>query len=376
MPEKTILVLGGYGETGRRIASHLMTRTDARLVLVGRNGEKAKQLAAELNSRFEVERARGLRCDVNDIATLPGLFEGADFFVQAGPALPVNTVRALAKSVIENHADWMDVQLDPKQTAVIRELESKIMEQGCCFAIQGGFHPGVPAALVRWAAARMDSITEAYTAGFINPKEGLILTSGVDELIDLFSNYDTSIFKDGAWINPGMSMSAMRDFNFGFGIGKQTTSPMNLDEMQPLPELYPTLKNTGFYVGGFDRITNYLTIPLMMAGIKLFPKVKAYTWGKLLCWSHKTFNRPPYGTCLKLEASGLKDDKPIKIELSILHDDEYELTAIPMVSTIEQMISGSVKKPGVHFMAHLTEPEKLFSDMSEMGVKLEQTPLS
>ena len=56
--------------------------------------------------------------------------------------------------------------------------------------------------------------------------------------------------------------------------------------------------------------------------------------------------------------------------MSLLKDDEYELTAIPMVATIEQMLDGSVHRPGLHRMALLCNPMRLIGDMGEMGVKI------
>jgi hypothetical protein len=147
---------------------------------------------------------------------------------------------------------------------------------------------------------------------------------------------------------------------------------MTLDEMTLLPEQFPSLRQTGFFVGGYDWASNTIAIPLIMAGLKLFPGVKPLTWGKLLCWSHRTFNRPPYGTCLVLVAEGLKDGERVSYTLSLLKDDEYELTAIPMVATIEQMFDGTAHKPGLHRMALLCEPERLIQDMKSMGVKFEE----
>ena len=372
MLEKTIFILGGYGQTGRRLARHFLERQSPRVVIAGRNENSAKQLADQLNSQHQGERAKAVTIDARDSDSLRHALEDVDFFIQAGPALPVETVRALAKSVMDAGADWIDIQVDPGQALALKDFAEQMKAEDRCFATQGGFHPGLPAALIRWAGSRLDTIESARVGGFINPEEGLIMTSGVDELIDLFRDYSAQIYKDGRWVKTGMSMKDMRNFEFGFGIGSQKTSPMTLDEMSTLPDMFPTLQDAGFYIGGFDFVTNMIVIPLLIAGLKVLPWVKPVTWGKLIVWSHGKFNRPPYGTCLHLETEGIKDGDPLFISLDIFHEDEYELTAVPVVSAVEQILEGSIRKPGLHYMAALVDPDRMLSDMKEMGIRIDQ----
>ena len=54
----TIVILGGYGNTGREVARLLLEHSDARLVLAGRNGERVAQAATEWNGRYPGQRVR------------------------------------------------------------------------------------------------------------------------------------------------------------------------------------------------------------------------------------------------------------------------------------------------------------------------------
>ena len=372
MGRKGIFILGGYGETGRRLARHFLERTEKPVLIGGRNGGKAKRLADQLNDQYKGKRVRNLEVEANDRRAVRLALKEADFFIQAGPALPVDTVRSLAEAVMDAGADWMDMQVDPKQAATLEELEQRIKAEGRCFATQGGFHPGLPAALIRWAAGRMDSIETAHVSGFVNPEQGLILTSGVDELIDLFRDYSAEIYSNGEWVRIGSSLKDMRRFEFGFGIGSQITSPITLDEMRSLPDLFPDLRHTGFYVGGFDTVTNMVTMPMLMMGLKILPWVKPQTWGRFLCWSHRTFNSPPYGTCIHMDANGIKSGERVNIVLDIYHEEEYELTAVPIVSAVQQIMDGTARRPGLWRMGVLVDPERLLSDIREMGMHIEE----
>ena len=60
---------------------------------------------------------------------------------------------------------------------------------------------------------------------------------------------------------------------------------------------------------------------------------------------------------------------PVQGEASIAHENGYELTAIPVVALLKQY--ERVRKPGLHMMGNLAEPDCLFQDMQEMGVRVQ-----
>jgi len=366
--EKQILILGGYGETGRRLTRRLLNRIPSRVIIAGRNARKAAMFASELNQQFQNERAKGIELDANNFTDVRRNLENVNLFIQAGPAFPVKTIKGLIQAVLDTGVDWIDIQLASSQAA-LKPFNERMKEEKRCCITQCGFHPGVPAAMVRWAAKELHTLYSAQASSFLNPENGLALTSGVDELIVLFNNYKAHIYENGKWQKVNItSANSFKKIKFAFGFGAHTTSPMDLEEMKPLPEIFPELRKTGFYIGGFNPITNNITTPLIMAGIKLLPWIKPETWGKLYCRSIKAFRKPPYGNILQVDAEGVLDGKSVKLQLALKHKDEYELTAIPIISMIEQLFDGSVRKYGLHRMALFIDPERMLKDIQEMGV--------
>ncbi|MCH8069930.1 MAG: saccharopine dehydrogenase NADP-binding domain-containing protein [Candidatus Marinimicrobia bacterium] len=53
---KNILILGGYGNTGGKIALILLQHSDVNVTLAGRNITKANALTNELNNQFNTDR--------------------------------------------------------------------------------------------------------------------------------------------------------------------------------------------------------------------------------------------------------------------------------------------------------------------------------
>jgi saccharopine dehydrogenase (NAD+, L-lysine-forming) len=193
----------------------------------------------------------------------------------------------------------------------------------------------------------------------------------VDELIDAFRDYSADVYEDGQWRRvTGSQASDYRRVDFEFGFGRLKCVPMSFDEMRPLPEMISGLRSTGFYIAGWNAISDYVISPLIMLVLKLKPGADPKRLGKLLCWSTRVFGSPPYGTVLQLDAEGTQDGSPASLRLAMRHEHEYELTAIPLVAMIEQLLDGTARRPGLHRMGQLIEPNRALTDIEAMGVEL------
>ncbi|GAP13026.1 saccharopine dehydrogenase [Longilinea arvoryzae] len=363
-----ILILGGYGQTGKPLAHHLLQESQAEIVLGGRSLEKAAALAAQLNAQYPGGRASAVRVDAANAESLRAALQGVDLLVAAAPTM--RHAETVARAALEAGADYLDVQLDSGKLAVLRALAPEIERAGRCFITEAGFHPGLPAAMVRYAAARLDRLDTAITAAYLNMGRNLPYSEAVDELMQVFQNYQAQVFKNGAWTKAGSY--EMRQVNFGGEIGERRCYSMFFEELRELPHLYPSLREVGFFIAGSDWATDWVITPIVMLGLKLAPKRGIRPMGKLMWWSMQTFSRPPHIVLLKVIANGEKDGRTACVQVALSHPDGYELTAIPVAACLLQWLDGSVRRPGLWMMGHLAEPQRLFADMRRMGVKVEE----
>jgi saccharopine dehydrogenase (NAD+, L-lysine-forming) len=166
----------------------------------------------------------------------------------------------------------------------------------------------------------------------------------------------------------------MSDFiamDFGREFGRQACAPMLLEEMRQLPGMFPSLRDTGFYVGGFNWFVDWIIMPIAMLAMRLAPKTASKPMGRWMLWGLQTFSRPPFGTVLKVEATGMKDGQSSARQVTISHPDGYLFTAIPVVACLLQYLDGTIGKPGLWLQAHVVEPSRFMRDMQRMGISVE-----
>jgi len=367
--EGSILILGGYGETGRRIAELLPRRTARPLVIAGRDASKARLLAEDLGGRFPGAPVVGARLDAQDVEAARRAMEGVALFVNATTSgVPGAAVTGAA---IDAGADVIDLQYPAWDAMAASELAARAETAGRCVVTQAGFHPGVPAALVRWAAARVPELETAWVGGLLRQSGGFPYTPAVDDLVLSFRGYRAHLYRDGQWERiPFTRVESMPAVWFDFGFGRQRTALMDLDEMLALPELVPSIRRCGFSVAGFDPITDWVVGMLIFAALPFWGRRPVKPLSKLLCWSTRTFSRPPYGIVVQLEAEGHTDGRPVGLRLGLFHQDGYDMTAIPAVSMIEQLLDGSARRPGLQPMGLAVDPDRLLADLLSLGARV------
>ena len=363
---KKILILGGYGLAGRLLARHLLQQSGALIVLAGRHLEKAKVFAEQLNAEFKGGRVSSLLVDASSGQSLREALDSVDLLLVAAPV--TQYADTVIHAALDSGVDYLDIQLDVKKLALLKSLAPEIERAGLCFITEAGFHPGLPSAMVHYAALQLDRLDTAAIAGYLNMGRELPYSDAVDELMEIFKNYQSQVYKHGEWTRSGSY--EIRDVDFSGEIGVRKCFSMFFEELRALPQMYPTLKELGFFMSGTHWIVDWIITPLVFAGLKLAPHRGVHTLGKLMWWGMQTFSRSPYLVLLRVEARGEKNGKPAGIEVTISHTDGYKLTAIPVVACLLQYMDGTAYRPGLWMMGHLVDPVRLFKEMEQMGVQI------
>ncbi len=354
----TILILGGYGATGKLLTKHLLAQTTHQIVVAGRRLDKAQAFVDSLRDA----RVTAQQADAANMDSLQQALHNVDLILVAAPT--THHTENVVRAALEMRVDYLDVQYADAKLEALYAHEEEIRQKGLCFVTEAGYHPGLPSAMIRMAALKLDLIHSAQVAGYLN-MGNLPYTEAVDELMEGFIHYQAQVYKNGAWTKP--SNWEMRAFDFGDDIGKRTCYSMFFEELRGLPEMYPTLKNMSFYISGSNFLADVLITPIILVGLKIAPKRGIRPLGKLMWWAMGK-SRPPYRVALKVEAEGLLKGEQAQVGVQIEHEDGYELTAIPVVAFLAQY--EQIRTAGLHMMGHIAEPEQLFHKMEQMGVRV------
>jgi saccharopine dehydrogenase (NAD+, L-lysine-forming) len=97
--------------------------------------------------------------------------------------------------------DYLDIQYSRQKAAVLSRLAPEIERAGRCFITDGGYHPGLPAALARFAAARLERLEEAIVGSVVSV-DWAALDPGQEtreEFVREFIDFDSRVFHEGRW---------------------------------------------------------------------------------------------------------------------------------------------------------------------------------
>ena len=211
-----------------------MGESDVRLILAGRNVQKASAKAAEFNRQFPGERVSSSFADASDVESLRKAYQGIDMVIAASSTSQY--VSRVAGTALEMGLDYLDVQYSTAKINALKALADRISQAGLCFITDGGFHPGLPAALIRYAARSFDRLEKARVGSVIQIDwRGLdIADATIFEMVEEFSDYQSLAFKDGSWKPANWwSPYAIQYMEFGREFGRRYIMPMFLEELRP-----------------------------------------------------------------------------------------------------------------------------------------------
>jgi saccharopine dehydrogenase-like NADP-dependent oxidoreductase len=237
----TILVLGGYGFFGHRICEALAKDSRIRLLIAGRDGGKALDLAQSLGLPAD----QGLSLDatasnlplqlihhrVNTLIHTAGPFQGQDY--------------AVAQAAIDAGANYIDLADGREFVAGITQLNDAARARGVMVTSGASSLPALSSAVVDQLCKRfscLESITHGIGSGALAP--------GVATMTGVFG-YCGKPFKrleDGKW-QTAYGWLDLKRYQFPKPVGPRLLGSCDVPDLELFPLRYPGVKTVTFHAG-------------------------------------------------------------------------------------------------------------------------------
>ncbi len=251
-----ILVIGGYGNFGRRLVQSLLEHYDHKIVIAGRSIKKAENLASELSLKFNsiVKSAYidVLSNDLNNILYIvkPDLVVNASgsFHFQSNHKNRINLKSyQVAKACLLAKCHYLDFADNREYVFNFEDtFDEKAKKLGLVFVSGASTVPGLTDAVIQHYLPEFSELTSINYG--ISPGNKTERGKGTVTSILSYTGKPFNTLKNGqfesiyGWQNLSL-------YDFGSPIGKRWMSNCDIPDLELLPVKYPELKSVKFQAG-------------------------------------------------------------------------------------------------------------------------------
>jgi hypothetical protein len=256
---RTVLVLGGYGFFGRRIATALSADAGIRLLIGGRDLALARQTAVALGlpeAHAVVVDAQSARLDgelralgVEVLVHTAGPFQGQDYRV--------------ASAAVAAGSHYIDLADGRQFVAGIGTLDSLARQRGLSVVSGASSVPALSSAVVdRYADrfVRMDCIEIGISSGARVP--GLATVKGIFS----YAGKPFPCWRDGRWAT-AHGWLGLKRYRFPAPLGGRWLGTCDVPDLELLPQRHPGVRTVTFHAG-FASGMGHLVVWALACGVR------------------------------------------------------------------------------------------------------------
>ena len=364
--KKQIMILGGYGGVGKVLSRNLLIHTDSDITISGRDSEKAGHFATILRSEFP---DRQIFSGYADATNKPSLMEA---FKKVNMVLVTTTtpdhMDTIAEAAIETGTDMIDILVRGDVVEKLEKFRESIIAGNRIFITQAGFHPGLPAPVIKYASKEFDSYN---TANIVMVMNALFeKPESTYEIIDEIGEGNAKILTDGAWRKASYKDALKIKFSDKFGI--RQCFPLQMREIYPLQNELG-IQNMGVYSAGFNPFVDNFVFPLIMFLNLLKKGLGKKFCGKLMHWGIKKYFDNNPGVEFYLQANGTKNGEEKNFTLKLFSHDAFDFTAIAVIACLKQYLDNTIEKPGLYLMGNVVDEKRIIADLKTMGLQIDES---
>jgi saccharopine dehydrogenase (NAD+, L-lysine forming) len=329
-----ILIVGGYGTVGRRIAADLAPDAPGRIVVAGRSGERATAFAATLGYG-----ARGRPIDVDDSVSIEAALDGVSLVVSCIDQREPHLLRA----AIAHGLAYTDITPHLTQRQPTEAMKIDAAHTGARILLGAGLAPGISSIFARLGADRVSDV--------VRIESNVLLSVG-----DVFGSASRSYILDEIILPYTILVRGQRRAARAFGGASHVTFPPPLGRRTAY--LFPFSDQVGFpeTLGAKTALARLALDPpwlgrtlraLVQLGAPALMRRHAggrARFNRLIGWLQQRYaGHDWYG--LVVEVHGTRGT----VRVSLIGHGQADVTAIGAAALVHALDTGAVERPGIWF---------------------------
>ena len=341
------LIVGGYGEVGRRIAKHLLSVSDTEVILAGRNREKAETLARELGPQ-----ASALTLDVGDLEAVRRALESKPIIINC---VDLADLRLIAES-IELGLTLIDTSASYHYWQRVLQLKKEAERCGARILLGAGLIPGVTNVMAKAAYNALGTLTSLKTSTLLSLADDYGAAASAYTLGEAGQAY---LFPGQT--QPERSLVANTVTDFGGSVGRIRAYRFPFpgqffygDTLNTVASSWLALEPA--WVGRLLNATVHFGGDVLLRS----PQASALTHHLTPYLSRLSAVQPRF--VVGVEAEGQSGSRRYRLE----GQNQSDATALSLVTMLEQLDKTTVG-PGIWLPEQWLEPERFFRELARRG---------
>lgn len=361
-----VLILGGSGRIGSRVAADLLAYTEARIVITGRNTAAGEQISQRLGSRVSF-----LNLDLADRETLKTAIANTDLVVHCAGPFHYRDATVL-RTCVETGVNYIDVSDHPSFTRKAMEYASLAENSGVTAIVNTGIFPGISNSMVRQDVEHLDEAERIHLSYVVAGSGGAGVTVMRTTFLGLQKPFQAWLDKTWKTIKPYSDREVVE---FPAPYGRTGVYWFDMPETFTLPNTFP-VKTVITKFGTVPDFYNYLTWSVARWWHPWLLRQK-FVIEFLSQVSHfmtdVTDRFSGIGVAIRSEVTGIKDGKVTQVCSTLVHDNTAIAAGYGTGSVAQLLLTGELKKPGVWVVEQALATDLFEKTLDQRGVKIHRT---
>jgi len=247
MTVRRVLVIGGYGNFGKRIVESLSAMQGITILVAGRNTKKAEKVCQELSLKGSHASLEAVALDINNAEDLMHTLKSLspDLVIHTGGPFQGQGYK-LPEACIAIHSHYIDLADNRRFVCDIASLNTQAKAHNVLIVSGASSVPGLSSTVIDHFFHQFSTLGEIDFA--IAPGNQAERGEATVRGILSYTGHPFPVFYKGKWVNRYGWMSP-RKLNFGHIIGQRWLADIDIPDLELFPQRYKPVNTVKFQAG-------------------------------------------------------------------------------------------------------------------------------